>query len=149
MNKSGLLSLCCLILLISIIATGCVLERYIKIEENNGITTFLDSASISYSKETDIATFTLKAIPNKATKAKWAEDKHSNNIKVNPYLEADYLLYANKIKISKRKLSLGEMTFMDNKKRIILKIPRQGREKWEPIEFAWMEKIYQEVAKRI
>ena len=33
MNKSGLLSLCCLILLISIIATGCMLERYVKIEE--------------------------------------------------------------------------------------------------------------------
>ena len=67
------------VLLVLLLNIGCSGEKYILIEQDKGISSYLDIESINYSKDADIASFVLKSTYDQQAKARMAAAWRADN----------------------------------------------------------------------
>lgn len=118
--------------LIIALTTGCGQnERYIQLFQENGRTTYIDKESVTYDKETKVATywakqdFDEKARINAASK--WADN---GGVGANPYLETQYILSLHKVRLDSKYICFVELNYMDKNGKAVLRIPAPVSNNW-------------------
>ena len=137
------------VLLVLLLNIGCSGEKYILIEQDKGISSYLDIESINYSKDADIASFVLKSTYDQQAKARMAAAWRSDN-GINPFVESDYTLYNCQMRINKQELTIREVNYLDKNNKTVLRRSVNNTTSWDSIKgVKWMEAVYKEVTKRI
>jgi len=141
----SLFSLFALIIVVFLM-TGCNQTHYVKIGETGGTTLHLDSASVVYNKDQDIANYKIKTTFDKNAKssraAAWSEKG------VNPFVDVEYLLIAQEMKINEQTFRATEFSFFDKNDKLILKKTVPADAHWAALDGELGKTLYQEVVKR-
>ena len=132
MKRTVLIGIIFLLLLVSV--TGCsdIPGKYIKIDQGNGITSYLDTESISYNKTTGIISFWERLeyddSAKKSETTRWAKQAPLSN--KNPFLSMSYLLSLSETHIEINKFHTLENNFFDSNGNQIHRAVQDKEEEW-------------------
>jgi hypothetical protein len=147
MNKSKFVFALVTLTIAFLLITGCGRQKYVQIGQSGGTTLELDSESVVYNKEKDVANYLIKTTftePAKRSRAAaWSKEG------VNPFVAVEYLLVQQEMKITQRAFRATEFAFFDKNDKLIRKDPVPSNAHWAAINDEMTEKLYQEVIKKI
>ncbi len=147
MKKAGSLVSLIALMIVVFLMTGCSQPQYVKIGELGGTTLNLDAASLVYHKDKDIANYKIKTTfdenAKKARAAAWSKSG------VNPFVDVEYLLIAQEMKINDRTFRATEFSFFDKNDKVILKETVPADAHWAALDGDLAKVLYNEVVKRI
>ena len=135
------------LIIVALFMTGCSQPQYVKIGELGGTTLNLDVASVVYNKDKDIANYKIKTTFDENSKktraAAWSKGG------VNPFVDVEYLLIAQEMKINDRTFRATEFSFFDKNDKVILKETLPADAHWAALDGDLAKILYNEVVRRI